>query len=114
MPENAHNWSCNKPVNQNKVGKYTRCKIVCLEGFDFSKSKCLKPYEWIKCNAFKLNNLGKRREFHRCKRNGEWQTPSNVILSCKPNGEWNKILKNIQLLTYNFKVFFSQKNFGLP
>ena len=39
MPENAEYWSCNKPVDQGKVEKYTRCKIVCLEGYDFSKGK---------------------------------------------------------------------------
>ena len=37
MPENADSWSCNKPINQGKVEKYTRCKIVCLDGYDFSK-----------------------------------------------------------------------------
>ena len=43
MPENAHSWSCNKPIYQDKVEKYTKCKIVCLEGFDLSKSKYLNP-----------------------------------------------------------------------
>jgi len=43
MPENAHSWSCDKPVYQDKVEKYTKCKIVCLEGFDLSKSKYQMP-----------------------------------------------------------------------
>ena len=37
MPENADSWSCNKPVNEDKVEKYTRCKIVCHDGYDFWK-----------------------------------------------------------------------------
>ena len=43
MPENAENWSCSKPVDQGKVEKYTRCKIVCLEGYDLSKGKSSRP-----------------------------------------------------------------------
>ena len=35
-----------------------------------------------------MNDLGKRRDFHRCKRTGIWQTTTNVILSCKPNGDF--------------------------
>ena len=41
----------------------------------------------MSCTAFKPNALEKWRDFHRCKRSGDWATPSNVIVSCKPNGE---------------------------
>ena len=68
MPENADSWKCNKAVDQGKVAKYTRCKLICQEGYDLSK--------------------GKRRDFHRCKRTGTWMTTENVILSCKPNGDF--------------------------
>ena len=37
MPENADSWSCNKPVEDGKVEKYTRCKIICQDGYDFWK-----------------------------------------------------------------------------
>ena len=43
MPENAKNWSCSKPVDQGKVEKFTRCKIVCLEGYEFSKGRSRRP-----------------------------------------------------------------------
>ena len=66
MPENADSWKCNKAVDQGKVARYARCKLVCQEGYDLSK--------------------GKRRDFHRCKRTGSWMTTENVILFCKPNG----------------------------
>ena len=68
MPENGDTWKCNKPVDQGKVERYARCKLVCQEGYDLSK--------------------GKRRDFHRCKRTGSWMTTANVILSCKPNGDF--------------------------
>jgi len=68
MPENADSWKCNKAVDQGKVAKYARCKLLCQEGYDLSK--------------------GKRRDFHRCKRTGSWMTTANVILSCKPNGDF--------------------------
>ena len=68
MPENGDTWKCNKPVDQGKVERYARCKLVCQEGYDLSK--------------------GKRRDFHRCKRTGSWMTTANVILSCKPNANF--------------------------
>ena len=68
MPENADSWKCNKGVDQGKVAKYARCKLICQEGYDLSKSK--------------------RRDFHICKRTGSWMTTENVILSCKPNGDF--------------------------
>ena len=68
MPENADTWKCNKPIEQGKVAKYARCKLICQEGYDLSK--------------------GKRRDFHRCKRTGSWMTIENVILSCKPNANF--------------------------
>ena len=68
MPENADSWKCNKVVDQGKVAKYARCKLICQEGYDLSKSK--------------------RRDFHICKRTGSWMTTENVILSCKPNGDF--------------------------
>ena len=34
MPENAKNWSCDKPIVNEKVPQMTKCKIVCLPGFD--------------------------------------------------------------------------------
>ena len=37
LPENADSWSCNKPVENGKVEKYARCKIVCHDGYDFWK-----------------------------------------------------------------------------
>ena len=43
MPENAVSWKCNKPVDQGKVKKFARCKLVCQEGYDVSKGKKLKP-----------------------------------------------------------------------
>ena len=42
MPENASSWNCNKAVDQGKVSKYARCKLVCQEGYDLSKGKL--PY----------------------------------------------------------------------
>ena len=39
MPENADSWKCNKPVDQGKVERYTRCKLVCQDGYDLSKGK---------------------------------------------------------------------------
>ena len=39
MPENADSWKCNKAVDQGKVAKYARCKLVCQEGYDLSKGK---------------------------------------------------------------------------
>ena len=68
MPENADSWKCNKAVDQGKVAKYARCKLICQEGYDLSK--------------------GKRRDFHRCKRTGSWMTTANVLLSCKPNANF--------------------------
>ena len=43
MPENADTWKCNKPVDQSKVERYTRCKLVCQDGYDLSRSKKLTP-----------------------------------------------------------------------
>ena len=37
MPEYADSWSCNKPIENGKVEKYARCKIVCHDGYDFWK-----------------------------------------------------------------------------
>ena len=68
MPENGDTWKCNKRVDQGKIERYARCKLVCQEGYDLSK--------------------GKRRDFHRCKRTGTWMTTENVILSCRPNGKF--------------------------
>ena len=84
MPDNADSWSCNKPVDDGTVENYTRCKIVCLEGYDIWK--------------------GKRRDFHRCKRNGYWQTTRNVVLACKPNGKLRFLTKctvNLNSLCYS-------------
>ena len=39
MPENAGDWSCDKPAEDGKVEKYTRCKIVCNAGYDSWKGK---------------------------------------------------------------------------
>ena len=39
MPDNADKWTCNKPINQDKVGKATRCQLVCLEGHDLIKGE---------------------------------------------------------------------------
>ena len=33
-PENAKYWSCDKPIVNEKVQQMTKCKIVCLPGFD--------------------------------------------------------------------------------
>ena len=54
---------------------------------------------------FDGNNLGKRRDFHRCKRNGEWQTTENVVLGCKPNGKLNK--KKLTHLYGHFNCIFA-------
>ena len=43
MPENADTWKCNKPIEQGKVAKYARCKLICQEGYDLSKGMKLKP-----------------------------------------------------------------------
>ena len=37
LPENADSWKCNKAVDQGKVAKYTRCKLVCQDGYDLSR-----------------------------------------------------------------------------
>ena len=37
LPENADSWKCNKAIDQGKVAKYARCKLVCQEGYDLSK-----------------------------------------------------------------------------
>ena len=37
MPENADKWTCNKPINQDKVGKKAICQVICLEGHDLLK-----------------------------------------------------------------------------
>ena len=42
MPENADSWKCNKVVDQGKVAKYARCKLVCQDGYDLSRSKKLR------------------------------------------------------------------------
>ena len=34
LPENADSWSCNKPVDEEKVFKGAKCKLVCLDGHD--------------------------------------------------------------------------------
>ena len=44
LPENADYWSCNKPVEDGKVEKYTRCKIICQDGYDFWKGKQQKYF----------------------------------------------------------------------
>ena len=38
-PENADNWLCNKPIENEKVKKLTKCRIVCQNGFDFVKGE---------------------------------------------------------------------------
>ena len=38
-PENAKNWSCDKPIVNEKVPQMTKCKIVCLPGFDNVQGK---------------------------------------------------------------------------
>ena len=88
MPEHADSWSCNNRVDQGKVEKYTRCKLVCQKGYDLSKGMKLNKMICLngKIITFIVYDLGKRRDFHRCKRTGEWLLTSNVILSCKPNG----------------------------
>ena len=39
MPENAAKWTCNKLINQDKVGKKANCQVICLEGHDLLKGK---------------------------------------------------------------------------
>ena len=39
IPENADKWTCNKPINQGKVEKTTKCQVVCMEGHDRLKGK---------------------------------------------------------------------------
>ena len=38
-PENAEYWSCDKPIVNEKVPRMTKCKIVCLPGFDNVQGK---------------------------------------------------------------------------
>ena len=33
-PENAEYWSCDKPIVNERVPPMTKCKILCLPGFD--------------------------------------------------------------------------------
>ena len=47
MPENVDSWSCDKPILEGKVEKYTRCKIVCSDGYDFSKGKQQKLQQLV-------------------------------------------------------------------
>ena len=57
MPANSEYWSCNKPVDEGKVEKYTRCKIVCLEGYDFSKGKKWRSSITHEKLMFKINDV---------------------------------------------------------
>ena len=38
-PKFAENWSCDKPIEDNKVPKKTRCEIVCPDGYDLKNGK---------------------------------------------------------------------------
>ena len=31
---NINHWSCNKPIQNDKVSQNAKCEIVCLDGFD--------------------------------------------------------------------------------
>ena len=42
-PKFAENWSCDKPIENNKVLRNTKCKVVCPDGFDIKKCKNLDP-----------------------------------------------------------------------
>ena len=39
LAENADRWSCNKPVDAEKVFKGAKCKLVCLDGHDLINGK---------------------------------------------------------------------------
>ena len=54
MPENADSWKCNKPVDQGKVERYTRCKLVCQDGYDLSRGNKLTHSKEL--NEFKAKN----------------------------------------------------------
>ena len=34
LPENAEEWSCDQPINQQKVPRNTRCSLTCFDGHD--------------------------------------------------------------------------------
>ena len=38
-PKFAERWSCDKPIENEKVPKKTKCEIVCTEGYDVLQGK---------------------------------------------------------------------------
>ena len=36
-PKFAERWSCDKPIENDKVPKQTKCEIVCFKGYDILK-----------------------------------------------------------------------------
>ena len=67
-PKYAVRWSCDKPIENEKVPKLTKCEIVCPDGYDIIK--------------------GKRRASHICRKDGTWQKPEKVLLFCVPSGKF--------------------------
>ena len=59
-PKFALRWSCDKPEENGKVSKKTKCEIVCPDGYDiFSGKKLFRSKVWestIK-NDFKAENV---------------------------------------------------------
>ena len=40
-PKFAENWLCDKPIEDNKVPKKTKCEIVCPDGYDIKNGECV-------------------------------------------------------------------------
>ena len=38
-PKFADRWSCDKPIENNKVAKKTKCEIVCPDGYDIKNGE---------------------------------------------------------------------------
>ena len=95
-PKNADSWSCDPPANDGKVSENTRCNVTCLDGHDWVNG--IGFYLATFC-VFSFNSLllfqDKKRDFHKCLQNGNWQKPNTVQLSCEPNGI---LIKNVQIL----------------
>ena len=61
LPENG-GWNCDGKLTNDSVPFGTKCWLQCHAGYDLK--------------------IGKRRDFHKCSRTGEWRLPLNVELSC--------------------------------
>lgn len=73
-----------KPSTKRQFGKIRSASLFVLMAMIWLRVSIRNK---IFLNIFQISIVGKKRDFHRCKRTGLWQKPELVDLSCVADGE---------------------------